>query len=63
MAPCAPKMIVNKVEIDKINDSDQPWTAIITVEEKQNPFGHYIKTQKMVFNDEKGAKVEGIMFE
>ncbi|CAI9102991.1 OLC1v1001398C1 [Oldenlandia corymbosa var. corymbosa] len=28
MAPCAPKMIANKVEIDKLNDSDQPWTAI-----------------------------------
>ncbi|CAI9112307.1 OLC1v1012744C1 [Oldenlandia corymbosa var. corymbosa] len=53
MAPCAPKMIANKVEIDKLNDSDQPWTAIVTVEEKRNPFGHYTKTQKMVFSDEK----------
>ncbi|CAI9087876.1 OLC1v1022062C1 [Oldenlandia corymbosa var. corymbosa] len=34
MAPCALKMIANKVEIDKLNDSNQPWTAIITVEEK-----------------------------
>ncbi|CAI9115255.1 OLC1v1016108C1 [Oldenlandia corymbosa var. corymbosa] len=62
MAPCAPKMISNKVEIDKLNDSDQPWTAIVNVKEKQNPFSHYTKTQKMVFSDEMGAKVEGILF-
>ncbi|CAI9102681.1 OLC1v1000983C1 [Oldenlandia corymbosa var. corymbosa] len=61
MAPYAPKMIAKKVEIDKLNDSDQPWTAIGTVEEKQNPFGHYTKTQKMVFSDEKGAKVEDVI--
>ncbi|CAI9101559.1 OLC1v1038912C1 [Oldenlandia corymbosa var. corymbosa] len=34
MAPCAPKMIANKVEIDKLNDFDESWAAIITVEEK-----------------------------
>ncbi|CAI9118567.1 OLC1v1020154C1 [Oldenlandia corymbosa var. corymbosa] len=62
MTPCAPKMMANKVEIDKLNDSDQPWTAIITVEEKQNPFGQYTKIQKMVFSDEKSTKVEGIIF-
>ncbi|CAI9090461.1 OLC1v1025238C1 [Oldenlandia corymbosa var. corymbosa] len=62
MAPHAPKMIGNKVEIDKLNDSDQPWSVVVIVEEKQNPFGNYTKTQKMIFSDEKGAKVEAIMF-
>ncbi|CAI9112874.1 OLC1v1013374C1 [Oldenlandia corymbosa var. corymbosa] len=62
MAPHAPRMIGNKVEIDKLTDSDKPWSVVVTVEEKQNPFGNYAKTQKMIFSDEKGAKVEGIMF-
>ncbi|CAI9109311.1 OLC1v1009114C1 [Oldenlandia corymbosa var. corymbosa] len=38
MAPHAPKMIGNKVEIDKLNDSDQPCSVVVIVKEKQNPF-------------------------
>ncbi|CAI9112386.1 OLC1v1012833C1 [Oldenlandia corymbosa var. corymbosa] len=67
MDAIVPKTELNhtNVPIDELKDVHRPWEAVIMVEQKTRPYqkpGSSTRMQKMIFSDDKGARVEGIMF-